>query len=332
MTPPRTTVKRFIVALGLSILAHLALTFSPAIPLPEYRPSPVLEATLKTLPPPVAVKAPKSRPRPATRKQPATSQESSSPPGTVATPQAPPPEPALDGPAPALAQQPAPPEVEQEPPILLPELAEISYTIYKGRDGFAVGRAEHTWKRDGKRYTITQVAEASGIFSLIASGRHVQISQGEVTPAGLRPVSYWVQRGQSADKTDSAQFDWQSMRLTFGSGGDTRSVKLPAGTQDLLSFLYQLAFDPPQQSGSTQLYITNGRKLDNYGYQSLNEEILETSLGQIKTLHIGKLHQEGEENTEIWLATEYHYLPVKIRHTDKQGGVIEQTASAIKVQ
>lgn len=221
--------------------------------------------------------------------------------------------------------------MEQEAPILLPELAEISYTIYKGRDGFAVGRAEHTWKRDGRHYTITQVAEASGIFSLIASGRHVQISQGEVTPTGLRPDSYWVQRGQSVDKTDSAHFDWQAMRLTFGSSGDTQSVKLPVGAQDLLSFLYQLALDPPQ-SGSTQLYITNGRKLDNYGYQSLEEEILEIPLGRIKSLHIGKLRQAGEENTEIWLATEYHYLPVKIRHTDKQGGVIEQTATAIKVQ
>lgn len=331
MNQTRTTVIRFTVALVLSVLAHLALTFSPAIPLPDYRPEPVLEATLRKLPPPTPAARPaKPRVKPSPR----------TPPPAVPHQAAPSPaeSPALAPPAPAPEQPTSPPpvanapeEVEQETPILLPELAEISYTIHKGRDGFTVGKAEHTWKRIDKRYTITQVAEASGIFSLIASGRHVQISQGEVTPAGLRPDSYWVQRGQSADKTDSAQFDWQSLRLSFGSGGDTRSVRLPAGTQDLLSFLYQLALAPPQ-AGSTQLYITNGRKLDNYGYQTLGEEILEIPLGQIKTLHIEKLHQEGEENTEIWLATEYHYLPVKIRHTDKQGSVIEQTAAAIKVQ
>lgn len=323
----RTTVIRFSWALVLSILAHLALTFGPAIPLPDYRPEPVLEATLKKLPPPSpAAKPAKPRIKPSPRTHTPQAAPSMDESPTLAPP-APLPEQPATPPPPAAA----PAEVEQEPPILLPELAEISYTIHKGRDGFTVGKAEHTWKRNGKHYTITQVAEASGIFSLIASGRHVQISQGEVTPAGLRPDSYWVQRGQSADKTDSAQFDWQSLRLSFGSGGDTRSVRLPAGTQDLLSFLYQLALAPPQ-AGSTQLYITNGRKLDNYGYQTLEEETLETPLGQIKTLHIGKLHQEGEENTEIWLATEYHYLPVKIRHTDKQGSVIEQTAAAIKVQ
>ena len=327
MTPTRTTVKRFTWALVLSVLAHLALTFGPAVPVPEYHTDPVLEATLKKLPPPPAASTPRPRPRPATRQRPVSSPH----PATVAATQTPSPEPTLNEPELSPVQESAPPEAEQEAPILLPELAEIHYSIYKGVDGFIVGKAEHTWKRDGKSYTITQVAEASGIVSLLVSGRHVQISQGEITPAGLRPVSYWVQRGQGADKTDTAQFDWEAMQLTFGTGSDTRRVKLPAGTQDLLSFVYQLAFAPPQ-SGSTQLYITNGRKLDNYGYQSLNEETLETPLGKIKVLHIGKLHQPGEENTEIWLATEYHYLPVKIRHTDKQGGVIEQTAAAIKVQ
>lgn len=213
----------------------------------------------------------------------------------------------------------------------LPELAEMHFVVYKGLDGFVVGKAEQTWKRDGLHYTITQVAEASGIVSLFVSGRLVQISSGEITPRGLRPVSYWVQRGQSADKTDSAQFDWKTMNLTFGTGNDTRRVALPPGTQDLLTFAYQLAFSPPQ-AGTTELYITNGRKLDQYGYRTLGEESIQTPMGQMNTLHIERLHQPGEENTEIWLATEYHYLPVKIRQTDKHGVVIEETASAINLR
>lgn len=229
-------------------------------------------------------------------------------------------------------QEPAAIESSAAEAIPLPELAEIRYTLYKGRDGFQVGKVQQTWKRDGTSYTIDQVAEASGIASLFVSGRHVQISQGEITPEGLKPSSYWVQRGQRADKTDTARFDWENMRLTLGTAGDTRSVILPDGTQDLLSFLYQLALSPPQQGESTRLHITTGRKLDSYGYQSLGEETLDTGLGPIKALHVGQTRREGEENTEIWLATEYHYLPVKIRFTDKQGGVMEQTATAIKVQ
>ncbi len=324
------TVKRFSWALALSLLVHLIATFGPRITLPEYHPDPVMEASIRTPPsPPPAIKKPKPRPRPTARKLPEPAASSPPPPEHVAVAE---PE---QTPAAAAEEMPTPPAVEttstEEAHITLPERAEILYTLYKGRDGFPVGRAEHTWNRDGKRYSITQVAEASGIVSLFYSGRHVQISQGSITASGMQPDSYWVQRGQDADKTDAARFDWQGSQLTFGTGGDTRTVRLPEGTQDLLSFLYQLAFAPPLGE-NTQLHITTGRKLGKYAYQSRGEETVDTPLGPIKTLHIAQLRQEGEEITEIWLATEYHYLPLKIRFTDKQGSVMEQTVTAIKVQ
>lgn len=333
MAVPRITLKRFAWTLGLSLLIHLALTFGPAISLPELQPEPiVLEASIRHVaPPPPAPRVAKAR----------------KPPRKRAPPPAPPPVPIVEAPPPIAAPikdvKPAPEILPEAPPtetseaptvkpIPLPELAEISYTLYKGKDGFEVGKAQHTWKRDGSHYAIDQVAEASGLVSLFYSGRHVQISHGEITAQGLKPSSYWVQRGQHADKTDSAQFDWKSTRLTFGTAGDTRSAALPDDTQDLLSFLYQLAFAPPQPGESTRLHITTGRKLDSYGYAALGEETLDTAFGTLNVLHIGQTQRQGEENTEIWLATEYHYLPVKIRFTDKQGGVMEQTATAIKVQ
>lgn len=336
MATPRVTVKRFSWALGLSLLAHLIVALGPVISVPDYHSAPlVLDATIVSGPPsPLppaqhATKAHKPSRRHAPQPSAPTAPPPEAPPATEAaadTPPAPEEPPAPAAPEPAAAEAPA------DNAIPLPQLAEIRYALTKGRDGFVVGRVQHTWKRDGTHYAIDQVAEASGIISIFVSGRHVQISQGEITPQGLKPTSYWVQRGQGADKTDSARFDWESSQLTFGTGGDTRTVRLPDGTQDLLSFLYQLAYAPPQQGVSTRLHITTGRKLDNYGYQSLGDENLDTVLGPIKTLHIGQARQQGEENTEIWLATEYHYLPVKIRFTDKQGGVMEQTVTAIKVQ
>lgn len=329
MTP--TTVKRFFWALALSLLVHLIATFGPDIPLPAYQPDPVMEASIRPLPPPPQnVAKPKPRPRPAPRKhaEPAIpSAPAASEPIVAAEPELPP-----EG----TQEEPAPPslpesKIAEEAPITLPERAEIHYNLYKGQDGFSVGHAVHTWKRDGKKYSITQIAEASGIVSLFYSGRHVQISQGVITANGMQPDSYWVQRGQSAEKTDTAIFNWQDNRLTFGTSGNTQTASLPEGTQDLLSFLYQLAFAPPLE-GSTRLHITTGRKLGNYGYQSKGEETVATPLGPIRALHIAQLRQEGEENTEIWLATEYHYLPLKIRFTDKHGSVMEQTAAALDIE
>lgn len=329
MTPGRITAKRLAWALAISASLHLVLTLGPFIQVPEYHPATTLEATLVEPPPPPPPAQKRAVPNRATRSGKRHGVKTPPPP-VVPSPSAP-----VAAPPPATEEAPeerdttTPQSEPEQAPILLPEQAKIDYILYKGRDGFVVGKAEHTWKREGRRYTITQVTEASGIVSLFYSGRHVQISQGEIASTGLQPTSYWVQRGQSADKTDTAQFDWENGKLVIGTGDNTRRVDLPQGAQDLLSFPYQLAFAAPQV-GSAQLYLTNGRNLEKYGYQELGEEILETPMGQLKALHIGKLRRDGEENTEIWLAPEYHYLPVKIRHTDKQGGIIEQTAAAIK--
>jgi len=39
-----------------------------------------------------------------------------------------------------------------------------------------------------------------------------------------------------------------------------------------------------------------------------------------------------EEKTEVWLASDYQYLPVRIRKTEKDGTVIEQIAADIQTR
>lgn len=319
-------VKILLWVLGLSLAAHLALLLGPHFSLPvSLAPAPVLEARLSPPPPPARLATPKP-PRAATPK-----------PGPVKKIPAPPVEaaPASEvqpDAAPALAEAP-PPAVEPEPAVpaapAMPQRVTIRFSVFKGLNGLRVGRAEQVWKLEGERYTITSVAEASGLFSLFASGKHIQESRGEITPAGLKPSSYRVERGQSADKTDTAEFDWNAMMLTLASGGGKQTLKLPEETQDLLSFMYQLAFAPPQSS-SVKLQVTNGRKLDSYAWWVV-EEALKTPMGVLNTLHLGKHREEGEKDTEVWLAADYHYLPVKISQIDKDGDGLVLLANEIEL-
>jgi hypothetical protein len=50
-------------------------------------------------------------------------------------------------------------------------------------------------------------------------------------------------------------------------------------------------------------------------------------MGALRTWHIAKSAADGDEKTELWLAVDYRYLPVKIRQTDKDGTVTEQIAT-----
>ena len=323
-------LRKLLWVLAFSLAVHLALLFGPRFSLALHPDAPpVLEARLAPVPParPEPVKPTKPRPeKPKPRPLP-VAETATFPAEAAATPDATAPTKAPEAaiPPPA-AVVPAPVEPAAPP---MPRQVAIKFTVYKGLNGFDVGRAEQTWQLDGEHYTISSVAEATGLFSLFASGKHVQVSRGEVGGDGLRPSSYRVERGQGADKTDTAQFDWGAMTLALASGSDKRTLKLPEGTQDLLSFIYQLAFAPPQRS-VVQLTLTNGRKLDSYAYWVV-EEALDTPMGRLKTLHLGKQREEGEKDTEVWLAADYHYLPVKISQVDKDGDGLVLLANEIAI-
>ncbi len=318
-------VKILLWVLGLSLAAHLALLLGPHFSLPlSLAPAPVLEARLSPPPParlatPEPPRAAKPKPGPV-KKLPAPTVEAA-------------PAPEVQPHAAASSAETPPPAIEPEPPApappAMPQRVTTRFTLFKGLNGMSVGRAEQVWTLDGERYTISSVAEATGLFSLFASGKFVQESRGEITPAGLKPSSYRVERGQKADRTDAAEFDWNAMTLTLASGGGKQTLKLPEGTQDLLSFMYQLAFAPPQGS-VVKLPVTNGRKLDSYAYWVV-EEALETPMGVLNTLHLGKHREEGEKDTEVWLAADYHYLPVKISQLDKDGDGLVLLANEIAI-
>lgn len=345
------SVRRLLWALALSVALHAALVFGPQLQ-PPGAPRPAamtLQARLAARPPaahPAArIRAPaKKSARRKTPPPPAAAEALvPEPPSATAVVT---PEPAPEAPGPAepaappeeadRAEAPPPPAAEEasppaaEGPRPFPAQAEILYTLFKGSNGLSVGKVVQTWQSSGGRYSLTSVAEATGIFSLIVPGRLVQISQGELAANGLKPESFWIQRGQSEGKTESAQFDWLNKNLTFGGSQGKRSVVLPEQAQDVLSFAYHLALTAPH-SGTVRLFITTGRKLESYDYEVIGEESLETPLGPLVTQHLGKRRGTSEEGAEIWLAVDYHYLPVKVRLIDKKGDVAEQVASEIRV-
>lgn len=324
--------KRLVWALGLSLALHAGLLLTPPPPLPEEHAPLVLEARLERLaPPPHALPKAKPRPKPRPKPEARPAPQAEVPPLAV-TGESPPLEPVMPTP-PAEAQPEEPaksPPVAVPAPATLPARAELRYFLFKGDQGLNVGKVVQTWLRVGDAYTLTSTAEATGLFSLFVSGRHEQVSRGRITAAGLRPDSFSMQRG-SAEKRDAARFDWEGGILHLDSEGRQGTAKLVAGALDLLSFTYQFAFSLPE-TGDIRIDLTNGRKLDSYRYRIVAEEMLETPLGTLKAVHLSKLRNPGEEGTEIWLGMDYHYLPVKIRQTDKKGESAEQVITEIRYE
>ncbi len=243
-------------------------------------------------------------------------------------PEVAPPSPSPAPPPVAAAVEPEPPEAP-EPAPRVPARVAIDYQIL--RKGGVAGVEHHSYQagEDG-RYELTSLAEAKGLLALAVSDL-LQRSEGQVTPSGLRPSSYLYQYGKNTDKAQKATFDWQGGTLVMEVGSRRRqTAELHEGTQDLMSFMYQFMFVPPLQE--MRLAVTNGKKLKIYHYGFEGEETLETVMGALRTLRIGKSGSDGEEKTEIWLAADYHYLPVKISKTEKDGTVTERIATRLQIQ
>jgi hypothetical protein len=223
----------------------------------------------------------------------------------------------------AIAAESAP---EPHPPLKVT----VEYALHKGSDGLKVGKVMHTWQISDGRYVISSVMEATGVFALLKRGMFVQSSQGRITANGLEPESYWEQRGQEADRTYNAQFDYTNQTLTYGRVAESTTVALPPGTQDQLSFAYQFALRAPFD-GTLQFSMTNGRKLGNYSYQVVGEEVIKTELGELRTLRLSKVRkQPDDDSVDLWLAVDHQYLPVKARITNSDGDVAEQVVEGIQ--
>jgi hypothetical protein len=337
-------------ALALSVAAHMLLIARySGWSLPESeedrivveltpRPQPLAVSAESKLPP-AAVRPRKPLPKPvAPRPEPELPAQSAPvelpPVMAESEPQAITPEPVAEA---VIPEAPAPPAVavpveeetvvQEEPPAQLPHYVAIDFNIL--RKGGVVGTERHVYDYGERGYSLTSVAKPRGLYALALS-ELVQKSEGQVTPQGLKPERFSYQYGSNPDKAQKAVFDWQQGTLAMQSGSRKQEVPLSEGAQDLMSFMYQFMFVPPLQE--MQLAITNGKRFRTYDYAFEGEEMIETPLGKVSSLHIARSSDDGEEKTELWLAADYHYLPLKFRKTEKDGTVLERIATHVQME
>jgi hypothetical protein len=208
-----------------------------------------------------------------------------------------------------------------------PQAVTATYRLTKMGQPF--GTALETFRRDADRYRIESVTSAVGIFALFVKGKIRLLSNGEVTAEGLRPTHFEHHRGDDPAKRITADFDWEKRSATFHYDGKSESAELPSGTQDRISLLYQFMFKPPQGAG-VELAMSNGRQLNRYQYQVVGEETITTPAGRFKTVHLSKRALGQRDGTEVWLAKERYYFPVRIAVDEKDGGTLEQEVTSLE--
>lgn len=317
---------RLLAALVLSLLVHLTVIGSPGWHLPYLdgpEPGGMLEAHIAPKPvfapsPPVAAE-PRPEPRPVARKprppQPAPA-ERVAPEAAVA---AVPPEP-----VPAAEPAPEPPPVQARVELPWPRQGRIRFTVTRGEgeQTTLVGESTHTWRHDDVTYTLQTLTETVGLAALFRPAKVVQTSEGTLGAEGIVPHEFRVERMDRA--AERARFDRDAMKVTLFSGERVRrEAPLAAGSQDLLSQIYQIGL---ARSARVELMIATGKNYGRYAYEAVGEEKIATRFGELRTWHVKTTGMTGEQGMELWLAADYRNLPVRIRYQDRKGEVFEQNA------
>src|SRR5690349_20918340 len=253
----------------------------------------VLTATLTEMPPPpvpqvspvlsepaVATKRSPPRRRVPTLTKPAVNEPAIETPQTIAD--TPPTQPDTVPSATTTTEANAAPAIESTtslpPAVALPPRVELAYKVFLGTQGFLIGDATYRFEHDGDRYRIATVGQARGLAALIVRGTGKIESRGRITPDGLRPYEFAVERG-SADKREVAFFDWDAGNVVLHDGG---RAPLESPTFDPLTVLWQPYFSPPSRDDQTFSLATT-RRVARYTLSLEGEETIAWPRGEVLT-------------------------------------------------
>jgi len=72
------------------------------------------------------------------------------------------------------------------------------------------------------------------------------------------------------------------------------------------------------------------RKLYSFELKVLGVEEIEIPIGRVKALHLRHTAKDANEQVDVWLGLDQHYLPVKMRYpVARNRFMVEQTATSI---
>ena len=181
------------------------------------------------------------------------------------------------------------------------------------------GQAERSLiKNDDGSYRLTTAASAM-VASLTESSLFQFIDDQ------IEPDHYTYQR-KVLNKTRDVEvkFDWPNKKVKNTAGGSDWLMDIVPGTLDKQSVQLLLQLDlaaTPVINGKTYAYqVADGGELKIYQFIADGEDLIETPLGNYKSLRIKRDRGEGSDReTWIWFAPDLDYSIVRIIQKEADG-------------
>ncbi|MFW9615120.1 DUF3108 domain-containing protein [Aquabacterium sp.] len=203
------------------------------------------------------------------------------------------------------------------PVFVWPKATKVSFSLEGYYRGPIYGQASVEWIRQDKRYQVHVDASLGPSFAPIGSWRLT--SEGEIRPDGLYPQRYEHVNRLLISTSAPRMVQLLDDEVIMEKGKRAPRAK---GVQDPASQLIQLAYrfilnpDLLTTGKTIEIPLVNLKLAEMLAYDVVGEEILNTPIGQIPTIHIKPRRPEsadaGSLPADIWVAPGLQYLPVRI--------------------
>lgn len=159
----------------------------------------------------------------------------------------------------------------------------------------------------------TASGQASKLFYRVAESSRFRVSEDRVQPLEYR---YSVSPG--GKKNEHWLFDAQGVRSALPE--KVWQLPLQDGVQDKLSYQEQMSLQlrcHSERPASLHFPVPDEDEYESYDWVWQGEESLQTALGAVKTVKLSRSRSGGKRQDVIWLAPDWDYRLVQLRHIDK---------------
>ena len=239
-------------------------------------------------------------------------------PPTVETPVAPAP-PNANNPVPAAPPWLALAKFVWPAPVLL------NYELSGSSKGVKyTANASISWKHQDNSYQLRHEIQA------FLFGNRSQTSAGQMGVTGLLPTRF----GDQFRQEQAAHFDRTKGMLIYSA--NTPSQTIEEGAQDRVSMLVQLAAavagTPDLRNVGQQMnfQVVSAKQAEVWTFAVLGTEKIKLPVGEIDSLKLHRVpRNEYDQKIDLWLSPPHGYLPARLRITQANGDVIEETLKTV---
>ena len=194
-----------------------------------------------------------------------------------------------------------------------------TYQLHKLGMNAAEVRSSLETKADGSMLYKSKT-ETKGLVSMFRSDKITEKTVLEKSGSQWRPLSYrYIHKGSKKNRNRSVDFDYANNRANCISRGKPSEHTLQKDMHDGFSLQLKLMHDLHEGKTDLDYQVIYKGKIKRYRFENMGNETIETNAGTYNTVKLKRSREGGKRTTYMWVASQLHFLPVRIKHVEKDG-------------